>query len=270
MLTAVLRDLAPGTLVVAIGAGGCGKSTAAAVAPVDAVVCLDSLRREIGGDAGDQSVTPAAVARQNQLLDEHLAAGRRVFLDSTNVEEHVRRTLVARARRHRRPIVALRFTTSLDDCRERNRLRPPNRRVPDDTLRWQHDLARAATPSVLLAEGFTAVHHVHPATGAPVSDALPEIRFAVITDPDRRHAFFWAAPAEAFDGLLAAWNREEGLTAKPFEFTDPETVAETRAWVADVQRDSGRPGTVMVGSVENGQWVNWHLPTAPRPPVPSL
>ncbi|MEJ8640633.1 hypothetical protein WKI68_02610 [Streptomyces sp. MS1.HAVA.3] len=43
---------------------------------MDVVVCLDELHREIsGGDAGDQSATPAAVARQNLLLDCYLAAG---------------------------------------------------------------------------------------------------------------------------------------------------------------------------------------------------
>lgn len=62
-------DLAPGTLVVAVGPGASGKSTFAATAAVDAVICLDSLRREIGRDEGDQSVTPAAVARQNRFWD---------------------------------------------------------------------------------------------------------------------------------------------------------------------------------------------------------
>jgi predicted kinase len=61
----VNRDFTPGTLVVAVGPAGAGKSTFADAAVVDAVVCLDHLRREIGGDAGDQSVTPAAVARHN-------------------------------------------------------------------------------------------------------------------------------------------------------------------------------------------------------------
>ncbi|MFE4574633.1 AAA family ATPase [Streptomyces chartreusis] len=157
-------DLAPGMLLVAVGPGASGKSTFATTAAVDAVICLDSLRREIGGNAGDQSATPAAVARQNALLDEHLAAGRSVFLDSTNVEERVRRDLVARARRHRRPIVALRFIASLDACRARNRLRPANRCVPPHILDWQYDRARAATETLLLAEGFSTVHDIDTAT----------------------------------------------------------------------------------------------------------
>ncbi|MEU1312546.1 ATP-binding protein [Streptomyces cinnamoneus] len=165
--------LAPGTLLVAVGPGASGKSTYADTADVDVVICLDSLRREIGGDAGDQSVTPAAVERQNALLEEHLGAGATVFLDSTNVEPPVRAGLVERARRRGRPIVALRFLPALDTCLARNAERPANRRVPDDTLRWQHDLTREATLDALLREGFTAVHHIEPApTGATVPNDI--------------------------------------------------------------------------------------------------
>jgi len=174
-------DLVPGTLLVAVGPGASGKSTYAdTTAAVDVVVCLDSLRQEIGGDAGDQSVTPAAVERQNALLDQHLSAGATVFLDSTNVEPHVRAGLVERARRRGRPVVALRFLPDLDTCLTRNAQRPTNRQVPPDTLRWQHQLGREATPDVLLREGFTAVHQVDPTpTGATVpNDALSPERIA--------------------------------------------------------------------------------------------
>ncbi|MFI0901783.1 AAA family ATPase [Streptomyces sp. NPDC020983] len=162
---------APGTLLVAVGPAGAGKSTFAESAAVDVVVCLDSLRREIGGDAGDQSVTPAAVARQTELLEQYLRVGATVLVDSTNVEPRVRAGLVELARRHRRPIVALRIVPGLETCLARNAARPANRRVPDDTLRWQHALACEATEPALLAEGFTAVHQVHPTpTGVTVSN----------------------------------------------------------------------------------------------------
>ncbi|MFF3958784.1 AAA family ATPase [Streptomyces sp. NPDC001890] len=157
-LTESLRGLAPGALVVAIGPGASGKSTAALTAPVDAVISLDVLRGRIGTSQGDQSATPAAVEQQNRLLDTFLAAGRRVFLDSTNVEPHVRSELVERARRHQRPIIALRFGTDLDTCRARNRSRQEDRRVPDDVLTWQWSLTQQATPQVLMEEGFAAVY----------------------------------------------------------------------------------------------------------------
>ncbi|MGW2181239.1 AAA family ATPase [Streptomyces sp. NPDC001732] len=94
------------------------------------------------------------------MLDEHLSEGHAVFVDSTNVETHVRADLVAQARRHARWIVALRFLPHIDTCRARNADRPANRRVPDDVLAWQHALALAATPKALLAEGFTAAHDI--------------------------------------------------------------------------------------------------------------
>ncbi|MFJ4879984.1 AAA family ATPase [Streptomyces sp. NPDC088745] len=251
--------LPPGALLVAVGPAASGKSTFADTAPVDVVVCLDVLRGELGGGPGDQTATPAAVARQDSLLEQYLSAGTSVFVDSTNLEERVRAGLVERARRHKRPAVALRFLTDLDTCRARNELRPADRCVPEDTLRWQHRTALAVTPEVLYAEGFTAVYTIR---------HLPEVRFAVLTTSDRRHAFYWAAPAESFDQLLTVWNREEDITAAPFEFTDPELVAETQAWIARTRQESGRLSTVMVGSVEDGRWVNWNL-DSPRPPVPA-
>ncbi|MGW6979614.1 AAA family ATPase [Streptomyces sp. NPDC054932] len=158
--TDVLRSVEPGTLLVAVGPGASGKSTFAAEAGIVTVVCLDSLRQQLGGDAGDQSLTPAAVAEQNILLEKHLSEGTTLYLDSTNVEVRVRAELVGRARRHRRPVVALRFLPHFDTCRARNRARPANRQVPDDVLAWQHALAHAATPKALLAEGFTAAHNI--------------------------------------------------------------------------------------------------------------
>ncbi|MGQ4733500.1 AAA family ATPase [Streptomyces sp. Ju416(a)] len=156
----VLRSLEPGTLLVAVGPGGSGKSTFAERAGLVTVVSLDSLREEIGGDAGDQTVTPAAVRRQNRLLSEHLAEGTPVYVDSTNVEVSVRAGLIEQARRHGRPIVSLRFVPHLDICLARNALRPVNRQVPDHVLARQHDLALAATPQALIAEGFTSAHDI--------------------------------------------------------------------------------------------------------------
>ncbi|MFF2305967.1 AAA family ATPase [Streptomyces sp. NPDC058128] len=173
----------PRPLFVAIGPAGSGKSTAAGWFPVDAVVCLDELRREIsGGNPGDQSVTPAAVARQNSLLNEHLAAGRAVFVDSTNVEPHVRAGLLELARRHGRPAVAMRFPVDLDTCLARNAQRSDDRRVPEATLRWQHGLTQEATPEALLREGFAEVYDlpdIDPAAGeATMNDVLAPERIA--------------------------------------------------------------------------------------------
>ncbi|MGC4923822.1 AAA family ATPase [Streptomyces sp. DT197] len=132
-----------------------GRSPATRRPRLDALVADDA-------PATSRPARPATVARQNALLEQHLTAGSTLFLDSTNVEVLVRADLVERAPRHNRPIGALRFLPDLSTCLARNAQRPPGRRVPPDTLRWQHHLAREATPDALLREGFTAVHQVGP------------------------------------------------------------------------------------------------------------
>ncbi|MET9676418.1 hypothetical protein ABZY68_25485 [Streptomyces sp. NPDC006482] len=102
----------------------------------------------------------------------------------------------------------------------------------------------------------------------PAANA-PDVQFACITDQDRQHAFFWAATTEGFDTLLDVYERVEKLSVKPFEFDDPRIVNEMWVRLAEAQRASGRPMTIMVGSVRDGRWFNWNLETAPCPPVPS-
>ncbi|MBD0844249.1 hypothetical protein [Streptomyces sp. TRM68416] len=139
----------------------------------------------------------------------------------------------------------------------RNALRPANRRMPDD---------------------FTAVHHIEPTpTGATVyPPPAPNVRFACVTDPTRRHAYFLATAEEDFDRLVAAYQREDDLTVTPFETEfadptiDPTVYNETRVWISHARQENDGPVMVQVGSVENGQWVNWNLPAVPRPPVPAL
>ncbi|MFH9390348.1 hypothetical protein ACIOEY_30580 [Streptomyces albidoflavus] len=43
-------DLAPGTLLIAVGPAASGKSTYAETTTVDVVICLDTIRQDIAGD----------------------------------------------------------------------------------------------------------------------------------------------------------------------------------------------------------------------------
>ncbi|GGV54583.1 hypothetical protein GCM10010293_68590 [Streptomyces griseoflavus] len=106
-------------------------------------------------------------------------------------------------------------------------------------------------------------------TGALIHDFLPAVRFARITDATRRHVCFIATTEEHFDRLVASYQREDDLTVEVFKFTDASIVHATRQWLAEEeQKGDGRPSMVMVGSIENGQWVNWNLKTVEHPPVP--
>ncbi|MEU4359136.1 hypothetical protein [Streptomyces virginiae] len=99
---------------------------------------------------------------------------------------------------------------------------------------------------------------------------LPDVRFACVTSLDGAHAFFWAVAPADYEGLLASWARDAELRVAAFEaFTDPRIITESCARLTKMLQERDRPGTVMVGSVEHGRWVNWNLPAVPRPPVPA-
>lgn len=95
------------------------------------------------------------------------------------------------------------------------------------------------------------------------------IAFGRITDPTRQHQFFWAVPAADWNQFRAIYDADELLTIEPFQFTDPDIVAATEAWIDEGANDSNKLPAVMVGSIENGRWVNWNLTDVPKPPIPA-
>ncbi|MFD7645756.1 AAA family ATPase [Kitasatospora sp. NPDC059795] len=149
-----------GTLITAIGPAGSGKSRFAAAFPSTWVISLDTLRKQISDDAGDQNATTEAVQLQDLLLDARLRRGLTTLLDSTNCEPAVRARLIERAHRYNRSVAALVFSTPLKTCEARNARREDNSvRVPLDVLRRQHQQTQLAIPQ-LHREGFTDVRIV--------------------------------------------------------------------------------------------------------------
>ncbi|MFD3622764.1 AAA family ATPase [Streptomyces sp. NPDC058676] len=76
--------------------------------------------------------------------------------NATNVEEHVRVGLVMAAKRHGMPTVAVIVATPLSLRINRQGPRPANRRVPEDTVRAQHE-AMTYSHQRLAAEGFNTI-----------------------------------------------------------------------------------------------------------------
>ncbi|MFB7781886.1 AAA family ATPase [Streptomyces vinaceus] len=143
-------------LVVLIGASGAGKSTLASTWPASQVLSLDALRETVSDDAGDQDATGDAVAALHLLLEARMRRRRFTVVDATNVTPATRAPLVAAAKRHNMPAIAVMLSTPVSVCVERQGPRPANRTVPDDTVRAQHTAMVRSHPK-LLAESFNEV-----------------------------------------------------------------------------------------------------------------
>ncbi|WP_310727913.1 ATP-binding protein [Streptomyces sp. N2A] len=143
-------------LVVLIGASGAGKSTLAATWRASQVLSLDALRGAVSDDPGDQEATADAVDALHLLLERRMT--RRLFtvVDATNVTRATREPLVVAAKRHNMPVIAVMLSTPASVCTERQRPRPANRTVPDDTVHRQHKAMVHSHPA-LLSEGFNEV-----------------------------------------------------------------------------------------------------------------
>ncbi|MGQ0609088.1 MAG: AAA family ATPase [Chloroflexota bacterium] len=144
-------------LILLIGIAASGKSTFARrhFAPTE-VLSSDALRAMITDDPAAQGATEDAFDLLHRILAMRLRRGRLTVVDATNVEEWARSQLLAMARRHRRPAVALVLDLPLAVALERNATRPAPRPPPAALRRqrgWLHDSVAA-----LADEGFASVH----------------------------------------------------------------------------------------------------------------
>ena len=155
-MTALNTTFPDPVLIVLIGPAGSGKSTLARTWPAPQVLELDHYRALVSDESGDQGATADAVRALRTVLEARLARGLTCVVDATNTEAHVRRQLLAAARRHGVPAVAVIVSTPLPVCLERNAARPADRRVPQEVVRAQHAAMVAAHPR-LDEEGFDHV-----------------------------------------------------------------------------------------------------------------
>ena len=155
----VVLQVPADALVLLIGVAASGKSTFAArhFLPTE-VLSSDKLRAMITDDPHAQGATDDAFDLLHRLLAMRLRRGRRTVVDATNVEAWARAELLAVARRHRRPVVAIVLDLPLEAALERNLGRPPPR-PPNAALRRQHRWLQD-TLHELPDEGLAAIHHL--------------------------------------------------------------------------------------------------------------
>jgi protein phosphatase len=150
-------------MVVLVGPSGSGKSTfARRHFAATEVLSSDEMWAMVADDPADQGATDAAFELLHTALALRLARRRLSVVDATNLEAWARGRLLALARRHARPAVAIAFGTPLDECLARNAARP-DRRLPEGVIRRQHRALPAALRD-LPREGFAAVHVLGNAT----------------------------------------------------------------------------------------------------------
>ncbi|MDQ3282716.1 MAG: ATP-binding protein [Acidobacteriota bacterium] len=138
-----------GELVVFVGLQAAGKSTwyRTHLAATHVHVSKDLMKNVRNRDA-----------RQLQMIDEALAAGRSVAVDNTNPTPLLRAPLIELGRRHAARIVALYFPSTVRDSVARNRGREEKERVPDVAI---FTTARKLVPPTI-EEGFDEVRVIAP------------------------------------------------------------------------------------------------------------
>ena len=151
--------LPPDALVVLMGIAASGKSTFARrhFAPTE-IVSSDALRAMIADSPNAQGATDDAFDLLHRILAMRLRRGRLTVVDATNVEDWARAELVAIARHHRRPAVAIVLDVPLPLALERNAARAAPR-PPPGAIRRQHRWLADSLPT-LDREGYAAVHRL--------------------------------------------------------------------------------------------------------------
>lgn len=162
-------SLPPDTLVLLIGVAASGKTTFAArhFAPTE-VLSSDRFRELITDDPSAQGATDDAFDLLHRIGAMRLRRGRLTVVDATNVEAWAREVLLALARFHRRPAVALILDLPLDAALERNAARPAPR-PPSAAIRRQHKWLHGSL-AAMPTEGFLAIHHLR--TAAEIDGAV--------------------------------------------------------------------------------------------------
>lgn len=169
------------SMVVLVGASGCGKSTFARrhFKPTE-ILSSDFFRAMVADDETDQSATGEAFAVLHFVARTRLRAGRLTVIDATNTQSAARKPLVAIARETHVLPVAIVLNVHERVCQARNRGRT-DRQVPPHAISSQVQQLRKSIRE-LRREGF---RHVF-----VLDEAQAEAVESIVREPlwnDRRH-----------------------------------------------------------------------------------
>src|SRR5215213_4871656 len=145
------------SLVVLVGASGCGKSTFARThfAPFE-TLSSDFCRGLVSNDENDQSATKAAFEILHAISAKRLERGLLTVVDATNVQPEARKPLVELARRYHVLPVAIVLDLPERICEARNKERT-DRNFGGHVIRQQRSQLQRSLRN-LQREGFRHVH----------------------------------------------------------------------------------------------------------------
>ena len=141
------------SLVILIGASGCGKSTFARkhFKPTE-ILSSDHYRGVVSDDETDQSASKDAFEVLHYIAAKRLAAGRLTVIDATNVQPEDRKKLIQIARQYHVFSIAIAFNLPEQLCHERNAQRPDRNFGPHVVKRHTQTMRRSLKG--LHKEGF--------------------------------------------------------------------------------------------------------------------
>ena len=204
-------------LVVLVGPSGSGKTTwARQHFAANEIVSSDALRAVAGSGEGDLDASDDAFAILDAVVSARTRRGLTAVIDTLGLDPARRAAAVAIGRAAGLPVVAVRFLTALDLCRQRNRQR--DRPVPAPVLTAQF---RKATDADLAADGFDLITVAEPESVLEPAHT-PGIRAAAGAQRNRPTGLRFALQISTFP-----WG------------TDPTG---PRQWLADVARTAEQVG----------------------------
>lgn len=143
------------TLYMMCGLPGAGKSTATKKMAQDFMVVRpdDYLYEEDGTYNWTPERVAAAWGKAKGQAERHLKGGMHVLFDATFVSRRARKPYIDLAKSVGAHAVCVFLDTPLEVCMERNAARPPDRRVPEETMRRMHRSFERPT----IEEGFEVI-----------------------------------------------------------------------------------------------------------------